>query len=180
MKEYSDVLSEDLATRLYSFGKDVAEGRYNFANSLKIWTNSAWGKEFIADSSMVLCIQMPNDLAQEYQNELEQKGLFDPTQHKQLVESGSAMIYVWSRNSYIPTHADAIYSKTITVYLNKRWSYNDGGLFHWQEKDSLEWKTISPTYNKAVVNDSGFLHGTTPVKSIDFRITVQTFVHPLD
>ena len=180
MKEYLDVLSDSLADRLYEFGSSIAKGTYYFSEPLKIWTNAAWSEDIVQDSSMVLCIQMPNHFAIEYQNELESKGLFDKTKDKQLVDSKSAMIYVWSKNSYIPTHNDAVYSKAITIYLNKNWSYNDGGLFHWQDSESLVWNSISPTYNKAVVNDSGYLHGITPVKSKEFRITAQTFLVPLD
>jgi Rps23 Pro-64 3,4-dihydroxylase Tpa1-like proline 4-hydroxylase len=65
------------------------------------------------------------------------------------------------------------------VYLNETWQYNDGGMFNWLNPENNEWKNIEPTFNKAVVNDSGYSHGITPVKSSSNRITLQVFLSPL-
>ena len=177
MKEFRDFLPIDLAKRYYKFGQDVVSGRSGL-NS--VWTNQAWDKKIVEDSSVVVCIRLPDELLEELQSILEDKAIFDKNRDMPLTRSRSAMIYVWSKNSYIPVHADAVYSKAITVYLNSSWEYNDGGMFNWFDEKLQEWKNITPTFNKAVVNDLGYLHGITPVKSSTNRITLQIFINRLN
>lgn len=175
MKEYSNFLPEDLADKLYNIGDDIMRGKY--PEKINVWTNYLWDKTIIEDSSVVICIRVPETFLEDIQNSLIEKNIFDPSTDVSLTESRSAMLYVWTKNSYIPVHADGIYSKAVTVYLGRNWKYNDGGLFNWQDKHDENWKTITPTFNKAVVNDLGYLHGTTPVKSDNFRITLQIFLN---
>jgi hypothetical protein len=176
MKEYKDLLPVELAKKYYQFGEDVVSGR---SGSNYVWTNQAWHETIVKDSSVVTCIRVPDEFLQEIQDVLESKNLFDRGVNMPLTQSKSAMVYVWSRDSYIPVHSDAIYSKAVTVYLNDSWEYNDGGMFNWFDPEESEWKNVEPTFNKAVVNDSGYLHGITPVKSSKNRITLQVFINPL-
>lgn len=177
MKEFKDFLPVELAQKYYNFGLDVVSGRSGFN---RVWTNQAWQENIVKDSAVVVCIALPEILLYELQAILEEKGIFDKNMHKPINISKSAMVYVWSKNSYIPMHDDDIYSKAITVYLNENWSYNDGGMFNWYDPNSKEWKNIEPSFNKAVVNDSGYSHGITPVKSSHSRITLQVFLNPLN
>lgn len=177
MKEVNNFLPEDLAKQYYNFGLDVVTGK---SESNYVWTNQAWNKNIVKDSSIVICIKLPDKFLQELQDILQLKSHFDPTIDEPLTSSKSAMVYVWSKNSYIPVHADGTYSKAITVYLNNSWEYNDGGMFNWFDEKSQEWKNITPTFNKAVINDSGYLHGITPVKSSSNRITLQIFLNRIN
>lgn len=176
MKEFKDFLPIELAKKYYNFGLDVVSGR---SGTNHVWTNRAWHETIVKDSSVVVCIRLPDEFLEELQSILENMSIFDKNRDMPLVNSKSAMIYVWSTNSYIPVHSDDIYSRAITVYLNEGWEYNDGGMFNWYDPNSKEWKNIEPTFNKAVVNDSGYSHGITPVKSSKDRITLQVFLNPL-
>jgi hypothetical protein len=177
MKEVNDFLPFDLAKQYYNFGLDVVTGK---SGSNHVWTNQAWNRDIVRDSSVVICIKLPDEFLQELQDILQSNMCFDPKTDEPLTSSKSAIIYVWSKNSYIPVHLDVRYSKAVTVYLNNSWEYNDGGMFNWFDEKSQEWKNITPTFNKAVVNDSGYLHGITPVKSSVNRITLQIFLNPIN
>lgn len=177
MKKYSNVLKPELAKNLYDFALRIAKGQH-FDENLLVWTNFAWNQDIIRDSAPVLCIRMPKYLADRFQEDLTIAGIFNPTTDKPLYMD--ALLYVWFKNSYIPSHADAHASKAVTVYLNESWDYNEGGLFQWLDTTTDEWQIIFPSFNTAVVNTSGLPHGITPVKSeTQFRITAQTFIRPL-
>lgn len=179
MKQYKDVFSENLADDLFLLGNNVVTSKYHGPN-LKIWTNYAWASDIVEDSTAVICIEVPQNLSIRIQNDLEEKNIFNPKEHKQLKDTGGALVYVWTKNSYIPQHTDYVYSKAITVYLNRSWSYNQGGLFNWQDPNTKTWNAVLPSFNMGMINDSGFAHGTTPVKGNHFRITAQIFLHPLN
>jgi hypothetical protein len=176
MKEYKDFLPVEIAKTYYKFGLDVVSGR---SGSNHVWTNQAWHETIVKDSAIVICIKLPDHFLEDLQGILESKQIFDKNRDLPLVESKSAMVYVWSKNSYIPVHSDDIYSRAVTVYLNESWEYNDGGMFNWYDEKSQEWKNIEPRFNVAVVNDSGYSHGITPVKSSNNRITLQVFLKPI-
>jgi hypothetical protein len=179
LKQIDNIFSEELAKELYELGISVATNRYS-GERLRIWTNFAWSRDIVKDSPLVLCMQMPNVLALKVQKELESIGEFDPKIHKQLIDTGGALIYLWGRDSYIPSHTDYIYSKAITVYLNRSWSYNDGGFFNWKNESDDKWNMVLPAFNRAIINTSGSEHGTTPVKSEQLRITAQIFLHSIN
>lgn len=176
MKEFKDFLPIELAKVYYDFGLDVISGKSGLNN---VWTNQAWDKGIVEDSSVVVCIKLPDEFLIKLQSILEDKLIFNKEKDIPITSSRSAMIYAWSRDSYIPVHSDGIYNKALTVYLNESWEYNDGGMFNWYDPNLKEWKNIEPTFNKAVVNDSGYLHGITPVKSSKNRITLQVFISPI-
>lgn len=176
MKAFENFLPIELAKTYYSFGLDVISGK---SGSNYVWTNQAWDQGIVKDSSVVVCIKLPDEFLNELQLILEKKLLFNKDTDIPIINSKSAMIYVWSKDSYIPVHSDGIYNKAVTVYLNETWEYNEGGMFNWYDPNIKEWKNIEPTFNKAVVNDSGYLHGITPVKSSKNRITLQVFISPI-
>jgi hypothetical protein len=178
MKEYIDFLPESLADEIYSVGNDIMRGRYS--EKVNFWTNYLWDESIIQDSAVVICIRLPEKFLEDIQNVLSAKGIFDKDTDVPLTHSKSAMIYVWTKDSYIPEHADGIYSKAVTIYLGRNWNYNDGGLFHWQDKNKNTWNVITPDFNKAVVNNAGYNHGVTPVKSKNFRITLQIFLNNIN
>lgn len=178
MKQQFNVLSEELADEIYKVGLDYITMKYS-GPVLKTWTNFAWHPDIVKDSAAVICIEMPNDIIKRIQDSLYYSGIFDPSLHKKLTETNAALIYVWTKDSYIPSHSDGLYSKAITIYLNRKWEYNDGGLFNWKNPKTSEWISVVPKFNMAMINDSGYMHGTTPVKSSQFRITAQIFLHPL-
>ena len=71
------------------------------------------------------------------------------------------MIYHWPVGSYIPWHNDGHASFTATLYCNKYWDENWGGLFLYKEKDKIFAEV--PEWNKLVVQTDKDLHSTTSV-----------------
>lgn len=174
IQEISNFLPEDLARRFYQYGHGIAMGGVPQPPQ-SIWTNLNWHNSLTSNSSLVLCVRPPKDMEQEIEDFLVKEGILDFTQHKKITDTGMA-INIWGRGSFITAHPDANYSKAVTVYLNEDWIYNHGGIFHWQSPETQSWYSITPSFNKAVINEGGLLHGITPVQS-DFRITIQIFVH---
>ena len=172
IKEYSDFLPLDMAEELYSYGINVATNR---VSPRAIWTNLNWHESLIDGSSLVLCIRPTEEMEQRVENLLIEKGILDLSTDKRITQTG-INVNVWGRGSFITEHTDHNYSKALTVYLNKDWIYNHGGIFHWKNLETGNWSSVSPYFNKAVVNGGGIPHGISPVQS-DYRVTLQIFVH---
>lgn len=68
---------------------------------------------------------------------------------------------VWDRNSGIPFHDDHSHKKAITVYLNDEWSWEDGGLFIYDD-GSESVKAIMPRKNRGMIIE-GELHAVTAI-----------------
>ena len=67
--------------------------------------------------------------------------------------------YFWGPGSYIPWHSDDIYSSAFSIYMNKNWNYQDGGLFQYYENNKIQ--TILPEANTAVMQTGNVPHSTT-------------------
>ena len=86
------------------------------------------------------------------------------------------MYYYWQPGSYIPWHNDGIYSNSITIYLNNKWDYSEGGLFLY--KDGNDIKTIIPSDNLGVIQTGGVEHSTTITNTESpIRKTIQIFLN---
>jgi len=66
--------------------------------------------------------------------------------------------YNWHKMSGIALHEDHGYSFGATLYLNKKWDPNWGGVFIWGEDSNNLTNAIIPQYNTLVIN-------TPPMKS---------------
>ena len=70
-------------------------------------------------------------------------------------------IYYWPIGSYIPWHDDSHVRFTATVYCNRDWEMDWGGLFLYKEKDKI--LAEAPEWNKLVVQANKDWHTTTSV-----------------
>ena len=68
------------------------------------------------------------------------------------------MFYVWPPNSYIGWHDDP-YNFGASVYLNKEWDIEHGGIFLYKDKEDI--KGVSPVYNRCVINVEKTMHTVT-------------------
>lgn len=171
MQIYKNLLDESFADKLYNYANDVMYGTNT--EITRVSSNWAWPTDARDDSTSVFVIEMNKDDLQRFEDTLTQSGIFDPDMHMPV---NVANLYVWTKDSYIPRHTDNHFGKAVTVYLNRVWEYDDGGMFMWA--DNGEWKTILPTFNLCTVNAGGIEHGTTPVKTLkQFRITIQCFIY---
>lgn len=174
MIQYFNVLPEPFADSLYQLGIDILEGRSK--EKFNFWTNKTWNPGIVEESAPVICFNLDGDRLNLIQSILEEKNIYDPQTDLPLTEAGGAMIYLWTKGSYIPSHNDGSYSKAITIYLNRDWLFNDGGMFNWYEESQNEWKAVLPSFNMGMLNNTLQLHGTSMVTSRDkTRVTLQVF-----
>ena len=71
------------------------------------------------------------------------------------------MIYYWPTGSYIPWHNDGHAEFTATVYMNKFWDRDWGGLFLYEEGDKILAEV--PEWNKLVIQRETTMHSTTSI-----------------
>ena len=189
MRFYKDVLPEKLCDELFNLAKTVAfspggvrikTSEHPEGEALECWLNYGWEESLVQDSSPVFCIKVPEFLADYVQKELEMLGVYDQNKYKSFRENNGlgCMLYVWTPNSYIARHHDSN-RLTATIYLNREWSYEEGGHFTWLDSETDTWKLSIPEFNNMIVNTGGIAHATTPVKSkTQFRISLQLFFLP--
>jgi hypothetical protein len=84
--------------------------------------------------------------------------------------------YVWMRGSGISRHNDGKHRFGATIYLNRTWNSDYGGIFMWEPEDSGgDVRVACPTFNTMVLNDNRLIHSVTPVSTIapEHRLTLQ-------
>jgi hypothetical protein len=83
---------------------------------------------------------------------------------------------MWLKGSGITFHNDANYAFGATIYLNKKWNPDHGGIFIW-EVSNRQYRGVCPEFNAMVLNDLGQNHQVTAISPYakDARITIQIF-----
>jgi Rps23 Pro-64 3,4-dihydroxylase Tpa1-like proline 4-hydroxylase len=179
MRIIENVLPEQLCYEIGGLGYRLTRGYDLTEEELNIqsWTNFRWHSDLNQESTPVLCYSMPKSLSKQIIPFLKKNDLFSNETEESLREEMKFMIYVWTKGSWINWHGDAHAKQAVTIYLNKDWHYNDGGLFIWQDETTSELKVVEPKFNTLVYNEGSMMHGTTPVtSSTSLRITVQGFM----
>lgn len=121
-----------------------------------MFSNMTWEQNVVHDSTPVLIHPLPE------QESLHGRILAAVQDKLGLKpDSNSILFYYWPTYSYIPWHNDGMYKAGITVYLNKHWSKDDGGLYLYEEHSKIH--AIVPKHNLCLVQTGGVLHSTTPV-----------------
>ena len=165
MKIYKNVLNETTIEKIYSLIKKTST---DFDPS---WcTSYSWNKNIVEKSSFVLIYKLSQNkkILNLVLNDLKKLKEFK-------IKNIHVMIYIWGIGSYIPFHEDPVSNIAATIYLNKTWDKNDGGLFLYETKKGV--KGVVPEYNKMIVNDKNESHCVTSVlPSIkEERFTLQIF-----
>jgi len=135
-----------------------------------IWkSNINWGENIVKGSSLVLAYE----IKKEELNYIKSKfiELDDKFKDKEIV----GHFYIWTRGSNIPMHNDSNYEYGCTIYLNKHWEVDWGGLYIWQEGDKFNIE--KPEFNKLIINKGNTKHGTTLLNYNipEERLTLQIF-----
>ena len=85
--------------------------------------------------------------------------------------------YIWGKNSGVSKHNDGTHKFGATIYMNKYWDVNYGGVFLWRkpEEPDSSMKVIVPSFNTMVLNNDKNMHMVTSISSIapDYRVTLQ-------
>jgi len=94
------------------------------------------------------------------------------------VKHCDAAIIKYPTGTKLPYHIDTSIA-SMTIFLNKKWRADDGGIFQWVEESGI--KGVVPKYNCGVyaIFDSqqqGAEHGATEVIGKDHRAVLQIFL----
>ncbi len=162
--QYENMITDDLLIKTDSLiEKLITDQNSGFTASTLLWQ-----KELIGSSTPILRYVLgPNekDIYNELKKEIEEKVPY---------KIESIMVYLWPNLGYITWHNDGVYAAGLTIYLNKIWDKNWGGLFLYEENDEI--KAIPPKRNLGVLQIGGVDHATTTINyGADYRITLQMF-----
>lgn len=164
MKFFTNVLTEK-TIELYFKG-------LSHKKELSIWglSNLKWPAGLNSSSMGNVLLSMVN-------NELKYFILEDISHILPSYKNVEVLQYIWDRNSSISLHNDLCYKFGATIYLNKEWDINDGGLFVWVDSQSNSLRVNKPEYNTMVLNDQGEDHLVTIVSPFvrQPRYTIQIF-----
>ena len=162
MKIYKDVFSNDILDKLYFFTRDGKQpSGVNFFH---------YQENLVGVSNSIFNFDVPEKLKNLIIDELIKKNIFLNRPKK-----WRCFINLFSRNAFIPWHDDKGYKITGTVYLNKDWEKNWGGLFLYENSSDI--KALVPEYNKGCFFEPPIMHSTT-LTAIDapMRESLQIFV----
>lgn len=133
-------------------------------------TNLGWESELIKKSAQVAMFDL-NGTAFEAEIIQVYKKHFDISKYNFNINYN-----LWHNGSYIAFHNDAHVVYGSTIYLNKIWDKNYGGLYlYYQDKDTL--KAIVPEYNLGIINTNQLHHGVSIISNdAPIRETIQLFI----
>jgi len=171
IKTYSEVLEDNLITDIFEYLKNIFDK--------DVWSSSnGWDQNLVLNSAniithtvndKILYKKIKNSVEKTLKIDFEKEGL-----------DFIASLYLWGGGSYITWHPDTLYPYNGTIYLNKEWNSNDGGIFLYRDNKTKSIIGIEPVYNFMVVNsstelDPHSLHCVTCIlpSVIKKRITIQ-------
>lgn len=166
--------------------EESIEKSKNTANLRTSYPSNNWGSDIIHQSAPVMVYDMQDvDILRERLTD-------NKSQIKHLdidFTTAQFMIYYWPVGSYIPWHNDAHATWTATLYCNKVWDMDWGGLFLYKEEDKILAEV--PEWNKLIIQTDKEWHCTTSITRpyylpelingtveivSDMRTTLQIFV----
>lgn len=140
-----------------------------------IWrTNLGWQDEIVSPNGVVLIRSLSDDQKNVLIDSLKKHELIPLDCNIEL----DAQAYMWHNLSFIPWHSDKDSDDEVrfaaTLYLNKDWDDNWGGLFLYKINNQIF--AEAPRFNKLVFNDKNYEHATSMLTSTaPFRQSVQLF-----
>jgi hypothetical protein len=147
IKIYKDFFDSDC---LEYIGKQIERSQHtsNFRSS---YPTINWGERIVQESAPVMIYDMVDpDILQKRLKEVY------PTE-----KDMHFMIYYWPVGSYVAWHPDNHVEMTASVYMNKYWNRDWGGLFLYEEGDKI--LAEIPEWNKLVLQSPPVPHASTPV-----------------
>ena len=162
MKIFQKFFNQDLLEEVEQY---VTENR-----SLPSWyTNTSWSEGLMNYSGQVAILPLEKfsaafkEIFVNYDNKFK-----DYEFYPQYCE--------WHRGSYISWHNDSEYKIGSTLYLNKTWHPEQGGIFLYAYDNNYEdIRCVVPKYNTFVINDENEWHHVTVLNyhSPEIRKTIQ-------
>ena len=149
MKIFKEYLHDDDVASLVNLSKKVQR-----LDNLRT-SYGAWNDDIVQYSSPVLIFDIP----EEYTTNLRK--------YPELSDMSGFMLYFWPNGSYIPWHSDSHVKVTATLYCNRVWDRDWGGLFLYEEGDNILAEV--PEWNKIVIQTDKDWHSTTSVTKPYYR-----------
>ena len=146
IKIYKDFFDPDCLKYI----EESIEKSKNGANLRTSYPTNAWQPNIIHESAPVIIYDL-NDA----------DILLKPLKEVIDIEPDHFMIYYWPVGSYIPWHNDGDKNLTATLYCNRYWNRNWGGLFLYEEGDKILAEV--PEWNKLIIQTDKDWHSTTSV-----------------
>ena len=147
IKIYKDFFDPDCLKYI----EESIEKSKNTANLRTSYPSNAWHPNIIQESTPVMVYDL-------FDTDILLKPLKEVIDIERKV---NFMIYYWPVGSYIPWHDDSHASFTATVYCNRYWDRDWGGLFLYEEGNNILAEV--PEWNKIVIQTDKDNHSTTPV-----------------
>ena len=148
IKRIDNFLSENIIVNI----KKIVEDNLDSTN----WKTSMFWQEQIKKSSAVLPLFNLDNFSEIKELILD---FYKPYLNFKNFKNFHLTYYIWPPLSYIPFHYDGSYKIASTIYLNKNWDRDHGGLF--MCKNGEDYLAITPKYNHCIINTNDEIHGTT-------------------
>jgi len=164
IKKFDNFFSEELYIEIYDFVTNVI-----LSKQKKLTTNRVWHKELVNNSTPIM----------RYEFVLDDRELFNKISKEIQNKTGyvvrNGTVHIFPKLSYITWHDDNIYDAAITIYLNKTWDINWGGIFLYSEDDKIN--GIIPKKNLGILQLNHVSHCVTTTNiDADDRISLQFFI----
>lgn len=148
-------------------------------------SNDLWNPRFTKYGDNVECFtQNPTDSELRLLKDDIYNNKDNPLYQNKHVRNLCVAIQKYPRGAVLKAHKDSSVG-AVTIFLNKEWDINDGGMFHWID-DNAEGKghCVIPKYNSAIVkmpndnniNDLGQEHWVTEILGEQARSVIQLFI----
>lgn len=160
---FDNFLDDELYNECYEYSISKLS-----SDKISFKTNHSWDYRIVKDSNLVLInyLTMDNSLYEKIKNIINKKCLIDKIKN--------IMFYYWMPGSHIPWHNDSGYNGGITIYLNKSWDEDWGGIFLLKDGNMIN--GIYPKQNRSIIQYGGVPHSVAPTTTnSDVRFTIQIF-----
>jgi hypothetical protein len=139
IKVFKNFIPEDLVSEINRYTGSRAKSN--------VWSisNLTYSQDLVEGSTPIFCMSLHEDIVKKIIK-------LYTKQFKEFKNKKFNMDYkIYSPNSYITWHGDNEYLAGSTIYLNKEYYENDGGIFLYKdEKNDI--RGLEPTYRSMVLN----------------------------
>ena len=167
MEQTLRIFDNFLDDALYNECYEYSTSRFE-SPEMSLRTNLSWNQNIRKDSNLVLThiLSTDNDLYKKINDIIKTKCQVDSIKN--------ILFYYWTQGSHIPWHNDGCHNGGITIYLNKVWDEDWGGIFLFKDDDTIN--GFYPKQNRSVMQLGGIQHSVAPTtKNSDIRFTIQIF-----
>lgn len=164
MKIFRDVLSEQTITAVE---QEIIENfsKYTWSPSGMLWPSYL----STGSSGDILQCEMSAKNKEAVLNDL--KDLIPHT-------NTHVRICVWNKGASLAMHDDSGWDFGATVYMNRTWNKNLGGVFLYSvDEYSDKWNAVFPSFNTMILNTERVPHLVTPIsyQATEYRVSLQVW-----